>query len=109
MLCWRAGRTLDPGRTLTRLLLPDRDPGVGTLSRICGRGKTGPKGDGELRGARLVERAADDLAGQRVGQFALVEQHAAVDHDVVDTDRVALDLHAARGQVRDRLAAWMRS
>jgi hypothetical protein len=44
-----------------------------------------------LSAGRLIQRAADDLAGQRVGQFALVEQHAAVYLDVVDTDRIALD------------------
>src|SRR5438067_13483676 len=47
--------------------------------------------DTQLRLRALVERTADDLAGQRIGQFALLEQHAAVAHDIVDTDRRAPD------------------
>ena len=48
-----------------------------------------------IRTLSLVERASDDLTRQSIGELAACEQHAAVDHDVVDTDRVALDLHTA--------------
>ena len=60
-----------------------------------------PVGGRRLR-VRLVQRAADDLAGQRVGQFALVEQHGAIDHDIIDADCVALHLDTAARRYRSR-------
>src|SRR6516165_5312934 len=53
---------------------------------------------------RLVERAPDDLAWQGAGQLAVLQQHGAVDDDMVDADRLAPDLHTAARQARDRLA-----
>src|SRR5882762_11867813 len=54
--------------------------------------------------ARLVQRAADDLARQRVGQLAAFRQHGAVDDDVIDPDGLALHLNAAARQRRRGLA-----
>ena len=53
---------------------------------------------------RPVERASNDLAGQRIGQLTALEQHGPVDDDMMDADRVALDLDAAARQIGHRLA-----
>src|SRR6516165_12585632 len=56
-----------------------------------------------LRLRALIERAADDLAGQCAGQLAVLQQYGAVDDHMVDADRFALNLHAAARQACDRL------
>src|SRR5439155_25126382 len=58
--------------------------------------------------ARLVQRAADDLPGKRVGQLAALIEHRAVDDDIIDADRLALYFDAAAGQRRRRLARLLR-
>src|SRR5438309_4343028 len=58
--------------------------------------------------ARLVQRAADDLPGKRVGQLAALTEHRTVDDDIVDADRLALHFDAAAGQRRRRLARLLR-
>src|SRR6516225_4139698 len=84
-------------------------PLIPSLSRL--REREAPwkrEGEGVLRSTLrlrgLVERAADDLTGQCAGQLAVLQQYGAVDDHMVDADRFALYLHAARRQAGDRLA-----
>src|SRR5262249_19102187 len=63
----------------------------------------------QLRVARLVERASDDLSRERSGELAVFEEHGAVDDHAIDADSVPLDLDPACRQIGDRLARFRRN
>src|SRR3954469_25947874 len=61
-------------------------------------------GTGELCAMRLIQGTPNYLTGQSIRQDAFVQQHGAIDDNVVDPDGIPLHPHAATWQVIHRLA-----